>query len=901
MNLLLLLLWAYSCRALAFHTIVEPIYTLSIEFTANSFTNVSTRVERASWGQAVVDLFQPPNPKQALFELANEDGTLSPKRNANLKPGKALKLTALHRELNIVDFDFTQGTATAQIGASVASITCVRSGVNGTRVNQSGYIEAVAANTPRIDYSPSNVGACLGLWVEESRVQRLTHSNAFDAAWTKETGTTTTSGARTGPDGLQSMTLLAANSGFQAGINLATTVSSGQVHAFSAYLYPGAVPEVLLALQTTSASAIFNVLSGTLKSTGGSVTSAWIEPFRDGMYRAVVCSSLTNGSELPTIRANASSGDFYAAFAQLEPGDFPSSYIPSSGAASTRPVDNLLITDIGSFFSTTEGTMYSAWKLDRSNQSATVWEFSDNTANNLVRLRYATVNNQFATVNSGVTQANLTRATQQPIGNVYRSADHWKVNDFAKSADGDAVTTDVAGSMPVGINRLALGSIRGTSQHLNGHLMRLRYHPRAEANEILPMGATGNFSAPTNDVIGYRSLSTYPLFFGRITEVSLSPRVGARTTLLEAIDEWDRVNRITYTTSLYQNTPVQSIFCTLMSLSNVRSFSADSSIADRVGFTWYRDRSAPAALHELVKSGNYKLLVDGNGTFYLRDRYWYLFNSSVATYAVADEMRMSLTRESVINQMKMNSAPRRLSTDIATVGFIPQALTIPASSSIGFWLAYQDPREASADLPVASFTTPVASTDYFAAANSDGTGTDYTANLSLSFTGFAASAVCSIYNGGPEVWLTRFQVRGYPAVRLPPFGTQFDVVSSQNDFGVRNVTVENAIVQDRPFMDSLCRAITAERKDGKDQLALSLANEFPDILATNPGDIFSSVDNFGGYVGLWTVRSSEHEISLTQGLRHSASYTSEGYDLLPFLVLDSATQGALDNGRLLAI
>lgn len=395
--------------------------------------------------------------------------------------------------------------------------------------------------------------------------------------------------------------------------------------------------------------------------------------------------------------------------------------------------------------------------------------------------------------------------------------------------------------------------------------------------------------------------STYPLFFGRITQVSVSPRLGARTSLIEAVDDWDRVKRLTYSTSLFAGTKVQSIFCALMSLSSVQSFSADA-ITDSLDFVWYRDTPAQDALLGLVRSGNYSIVVDGNGTYYLRDRYWSLFATAINTYSFGDDARINLSQDSVINRMKMTATPRQLTSNITTLAFTPSAISIPASSGVGFWVTFQDPNEPSADTPVHSLVTPIASTDYFAAVNCDGTGTNLTASLSLSFTPFAASAVCSIFNGGgTNAYLSRFQVRGYPVARLPALSTRFDIASSQAIFGIRDVTVDNQLIQNLFFMTGLSMTIATERKDGRDQMDFTLSNEFPDVLANNPGGLLPFIDTFSGYTAVWRIRGTSHDLGLGEGLRHSVKYDAESYDTFPFLVLDHTTMGKLDSGRLLAI
>lgn len=395
--------------------------------------------------------------------------------------------------------------------------------------------------------------------------------------------------------------------------------------------------------------------------------------------------------------------------------------------------------------------------------------------------------------------------------------------------------------------------------------------------------------------------SSYPLFFGRITDISLSPRVGGRTTLIEAVDDLDRVSRVRYNTPLYASTNVSSVFCALMSMSNVRSFSCDD-VFDVSDFSWWKDTPALEALDDLTRSGGYSLVVDGAGTFYLRGRYWKNFDMAVASYDAAADIRYSLSQESIINKMRIAAISRQIQSAVSTLAVLDEVLTVPGSSSIGFWLSYQDPREPSAVTPVASVVTPVASTDY-RLTDSFISGSDVTSSVGLSFTSFAASAVATLTNNtGTAAYLHGFQVRGFAALRKAEITAESNIGSSQTIFGVRELRIDDSILQNYSFLDSFTKAVTSERSLPRDREKLALTNEFPGVLAHTIGDVLSVDDTFVGTpINSWKIRSASHELSLTDGLNHSVDYQMETFTQQPYLVLDDSSRGKLDDGRILAI
>jgi hypothetical protein len=395
--------------------------------------------------------------------------------------------------------------------------------------------------------------------------------------------------------------------------------------------------------------------------------------------------------------------------------------------------------------------------------------------------------------------------------------------------------------------------------------------------------------------------SEFTLFTGRVTDITFTSEIGKRTAIIEAVDDWDRIKRLTYTTSLFLGTKVTSLFTELMSLSNVASFAADADISDTVGFAWYRDRDAANALFEIVQSGNYQLQVDGAGTYRLRGRYWQQFATAVGTYSEQGmSRRYGLSEESILNRVKYNARPRQLTTSPKTIAFISEAMTIPASQSIGFWLTYQDPDEPSVEVPVSSHVAQVASADYYAAAESTGSGTNLTSGISVSITKFAATAVATITNNNAEqAYLTRFQLIGYPIRQTATVGARADVTSSQTKYGLRELVIDNPAIQDRGFLNDLSRVVALERKDGRAQLRYNLINEFPDILSNGPGDILAIVDDFSGYTGAWRVRTANHELNLLEGTQHRVTYDMESFATSPWFVLDHNEFGVLDNERIL--
>jgi hypothetical protein len=113
--------------------------------------------------------------------------------------------------------------------------------------------------------------------------------------------------------------------------------------------------------------------------------------------------------------------------------------------------------------------------------------------------------------------------------------------------------------------------------------------------------------------------------------------------------------------------------------------------------------------------------------------------------------------EVVRNTVRVWVYPRVLvsATEIWRYREIP---SIAAGGSLEIWADFT---YNSKSVPAKTVTTPVATTDYTAHSQSDGLGTNLTANISITITDFSQSAKLVITNnGGTTAYLTLMKLRG---------------------------------------------------------------------------------------------------------------------------------------------
>ena len=386
-------------------------------------------------------------------------------------------------------------------------ITFSRSTV-GTYVDENGIIQTAAADVPRFDHDPET-GESLGLLVEELRTNYIINStNLYNACFE-------TNGTGSDADGTYVAYVDGSTKGYQGSVaptgetsvRLKTpinyTIDNGysKQRTFFNISFPPNTPCMASIFYKndptnpiTSIKIQGQITTGPTQGTAVTVdltTSPGVS-YGNGWYRLSVnlgTSPSTNGFNFFSLYVFSNlSNNRYCEFAgfQVEKGSFPTSYIPTSGSTVTRAADVASITgtNFSSWYNQSEGTVFAdaiCNGLGSGGSVSFVGHIHDGTTNNYIDvLRYQPTGNNIV-VAGNVSQSGL--SSSATIGSYHKSASTYKVNDFALSVDGAAVTTNNSGSLP-SPSILTLGNDSSNGRALNGTISRLTYWPKR-----LPDGA----------------------------------------------------------------------------------------------------------------------------------------------------------------------------------------------------------------------------------------------------------------------------------------------------------------------------------------------------------------------------------------------------------------------------
>ncbi len=274
----------------------------------------------------------------------------------------------VHISYPILSMDFTTGsTGTYSFNGTVYnSFSTFLSGVGGTFTNDgdgtyfdsSGILQQGSTNTPRFDYDPVT-HAAKGLLIEDSRQNAITYSEEMDQ-WTKSQGALVTANAEIAPDGTMTAEYLEPTGGELAYVVPSDrSVNAGKTVTMSIFVKAATSDRMIFeANDGGTRTSEYDIGSGSIFSSA-SGNNASIKDVGNGWYRVMMTRTFINNGDCCNIYidkyGNGDAGEgFYVWGAQLERGDYATSYIPTTTTAVTRDDDVFTIP----YTSPAEGTLF---------------------------------------------------------------------------------------------------------------------------------------------------------------------------------------------------------------------------------------------------------------------------------------------------------------------------------------------------------------------------------------------------------------------------------------------------------------------------------------------------------------------------------------------------------------
>jgi len=310
-----------------------------------------------------------------------------------------------------------------------------------------------------------------------------------------------------------------------------------------------------------------------------------------------------------------------------------------------------------------------------------------------------------------------------------------------------------------GFERLNVGKLSGMLLNLDGRFnvenVSSPYYP------YIPVGKRMRLRVRTP------SDQVRDVFAGTVEDILPDSRMASRAQ----ISCEDGVRYLQQTASVGLQTSIRTDEAIPLILANIGWPSAWGSEleigADVRNYWWLERGSALEAIHDLTDSELGAVWLAANGTLRFLSRYTAV--PVVASLATADFLLGSIETprpwEMVRNSLRVNVYPPLLETAVEVWRWQEVPIQIAAGASKTVWTNFS---YGGSNVPVDNLITPAATTDYLANANSDGSGANLTANISVTvLSTFSGSAKLQVTNnGGGAAYITFLRTRG-DAITVP--------------------------------------------------------------------------------------------------------------------------------------
>lgn len=282
------------------------------------------------------------------------------------------------------------------------------------------------ANVPRLDYLGST---CPRLLLEPQRTNLVTYSEQFNnAAWDKS-NITVTANAAISPDGYTNADLLNITS-VSNYIDQAGTIVSGSTYTVSCYVK-----------SAVSSSQTFRLYGNANKSSSAfTATQVW---------QRFTHTFTADSTAMSTGIVSSALVQLYVYGFQLEAGAYATSYIPTLAASATRGADACSKTGISSLIGQTEGVLFYDF----------VWNGNPTALGDYPVIIYGGSYNDFLGLSTygsapsfysyvGGSNVVAINGSTMVVGQRYKMAMAYKLNDYAFYVNGTQVGVDTSAGIP---------------------------------------------------------------------------------------------------------------------------------------------------------------------------------------------------------------------------------------------------------------------------------------------------------------------------------------------------------------------------------------------------------------------------------------------------------------------
>ena len=338
---------------------------------------------------------------------------------------------------------------------------------DATRVNESGLIEDVLANVPRIDYTG---GGCPHILAEPQRTNLVTYSQVYGSGtfFNATSGSVIDNTTSTSPSG-------------DANATQVTSTGAGKIQSGGLGLTQNTDYTLSFYAKNVDATAVTSRVLALGGSGGSNLTSvSYISELSTTEWTKITHSFNTGtNTTIYVYISNVlnSGGTIQLWGAQLEEGSYATSYIPTSGSTVTRNQDIFTRDGIGSLINSTEGVLFFEGNsvIDTGIRFISI---SDGTSLERMGFYFLGANCYVYYITGGVVQ--IERGFAVDNTTTYKVALRYSATAFSMYVNGTEILTSVSGSVavPNTFNVLKFANY-STTNHFYGKVKQLQVYKTA--------------------------------------------------------------------------------------------------------------------------------------------------------------------------------------------------------------------------------------------------------------------------------------------------------------------------------------------------------------------------------------------------------------------------------------
>lgn len=402
----------------------------------------------------------------------------------------------------------------------------------------------------------------------------------------------------------------------------------------------------------------------------------------------------------------------------------------------------------------------------------------------------------------------------------------------------------------------------------------------------------------------------YRKFTGTVWSIAPTPGVdGPQYTVVTAFDVM-----FAYNNAVVRQTPIFSdgsivLASTRMAINAIASDNAighTGAVVDIDHAFWPKifhdlgpNERAGAFTASLLNDSFSRFSVSGDGTLLYTNIYRGTTTPSSFHFDADSLLDVSVTTdpERSVNMVRGTMHPSRDGTTTVTVWSLPSEteILVQPRETRRFDVRYTDPEQPTTRVTALGVLNPVASTDYTANSAPDGSGTDLTADVTVTLSAsYPSTGELTVVNtGSVDAYLIAPQVRGVLTYHDPEVTIVKD--TRQADEYEQLVEFDTRYLQDPTILEGLVNILHEEGQKPRriDEVIIDphvSDDHMAAVLALEPGDLFTVTEDVTGLDAV-KVRAEGVALTLEEGPLLTARVSTSEFLVNRFWMIGQARMG----------